>query len=442
MKSLRSFLLFVPVICLLNGTSAFAEKDYLAFFKDGSVKIKGKFDGETYFSSADASTAFQYALDRFKAEGGTLEIGSGSFLLKKPLILFDNTHIRGCGRATKLLVDTDNGEGIGIICKDAKGVMISHMTVSAGQNPDAKTGIIIDNSGEVKVQRVFSVGFSAYGLWMRNNSFLCEISSCSFAGNEKSNLYLENLNWGKYGNFIPNLISDCTIYGGGKGIECNYVIVLNIVACNIYQTREVGIHIYKMSNSILVNSCRTFQISSDAMVVEGSHELNVTGNIFCWSTGDGIVVRDAAWGTISANNIIDNGSINPGGVNFQSNFEDIEEDIPLKNGISLYSVRGFNISNNTIFNWELAPKMKYGIYEDETSFNNIIEGNNINYYMEAGVLSEGTGTLVTNNKGLDNATYFEIKDINDMKSILGIYRPGTVQSFQPELTEEWIDSLK
>jgi hypothetical protein len=165
------------------------------------------------------------------------------------------------------------------------------------------------------------------------------------AGNQKANLYLENLNWGTYGNFIPNLVSNCTIYGGGKGIECNYVIVLNIIGCNIYQTNDIGIHIYKQSNSVLVNSCRTFQISSDAMVVEKSDELNVTGNIFCWSTGNGIVVKNAAWGNISGNNIIDNGSYNPGGINFKSTFDDVKEKMPLMNGISLSGVKGYVINS-------------------------------------------------------------------------------------------------
>jgi hypothetical protein len=218
--------------------------------------------------------------------------------------------------------------------------------------------------------------------------------------------------------------------------------VLNIIACNIYQTSDIGIHLYNMSNSILVSGCRTFQISSDALVVEGAHELNVTGNIFCWSTGHGMVIRDAAWGTICGNNIIDNGSYNPGGVNFKSNFEDVSEEMPLMNGICLSKVRGFNVSNNTIFNWELAPKMLYGIHEDSSCFRNVIEGNNINYYLEADVLSEGQQTVVSNNVGLPDDTYFEIDEFSKRQSIKGHFRPGTIQSFQPELIQQYIDRLK
>jgi hypothetical protein len=155
-----------------------------------------------------------------------------------------------------------------------------------------------------------------------------------------------------------------------------------------------------------------------------------------------MVIRDAAWGTICGNNIIDNGSYNPGGVNFKLNFEDLEEEMPLMNGICLSKVRGFNISNNTIFNWELAPKMRYGIHEDGSCFKNVIEGNNINYYLEADVLSEGEQTTVGNNVGLADDTYFEIHEFSSRQSIKGHFRQGTIQSYQPELMQQFINSLK
>ncbi len=417
-------------------------QDFNVFLDGRTVKVEGRYDRTELFSSRDASEAIQYALDQVSETGGDIHLGSGSFELDSPLRIHGHTSLQGSGRSTRLLVTEQNSEGVGIICKEANGVEISDLRLSAGDNENARTGLIIDNSGDVKVFNIYSVGFADYGLWMRNQSFLCEISSSSFAGNMKANVFLDSLNWGTVGNFIPNLLANCTIYGGGKGIECNYVIVLNIVACNIYQTNDYGIHLYNASNSVLVSGCRTFQISSHAVVVEDTHELNVTGNIFCWALGDGIVVRNAAWGTICGNNVIDNGSFNPGGVNFESHFEDVKEEMPLQNGITLEAVRGFNISNNTIFNWNLAPKMKYGIYEDAKSYKNVIEGNNINYYMDASVLSEGSETTVSNNVELDDVTYVEVGNYAKRHSHEGPFRPGRIQSYQPELVEEFIESLK
>jgi hypothetical protein len=417
-------------------------QDFLIYLDGDEVKVEGRFDRVEHFSSKDASEAIQFALDEIAESGGDVILGSGRFFLDRPLKISTNCSLRGSGRSTKLMVSEDNEEGVGIMCWYANGVEISDLCLSSGDNEKAKTGLIIDRCGDVKVFNIFSVGFAEYGLWLRNQSFLCEVSSCTFAGNMKSNVYLDSLNWGIYGNFIPNLLADCTIYGGGKGIECNYVIVLNIVACNIYQTNDYGIHLYKTSNSVLINGCRTFQISSHAVVVENTHELNITGNIFCWSLGDGIVVEQGAWGTICGNNVIDNGSFNPGGVNFESHFEDVKEEMPLQNGITLKEVRGFNVSNNTIFNWNLAPKMRYGIYEDSQSYKNVIEGNNINYYMDAAVLSEGAETIVSNNVELDDVTFVEVRDYAKRHSYEGHFRPGRIQSYQPELTEEFIESLK
>lgn len=73
--------------------------------------------------------------------------------------------------------------------------------------------------GDCKVRDVFAVGFADYGIWVRNNSFLCEVRGCTLAGNDKANLYLHELARGNYGDFIPTLVTNCIAYGGGKGIE-------------------------------------------------------------------------------------------------------------------------------------------------------------------------------------------------------------------------------
>lgn len=423
--------------------SAFAQ-DFDVFLDGTELKVAGQFDRKPHFSGASASEAIQFALDQAGKTGGSVRLGSGRFHLDAALQIPAQVRLSGSGRATKLQVSPKNTGGTAIICKESHGAEVSDLCLTAGDNGKALVGLIVDASGEVKVRNVCAVGFSDYGIWVRNHAFLCEISGCVLAGNSKVNLYLEDMHAGTFGDFIPNIITNCTIYGGGKGIECNHVIVLNITGCSIYQTNGTGIHLHSQSNSVLVSGSRTFQITGDAMVVEGStHELNVTGNIFCWSTGHGIVVRHGAWGTITGNNIIDIGSCNPVGKNNTMRFANMKEEIPLKNGISLTQTRGYTISSNTIFNWNLAPKMRFGIHEDNKSFKNIITGNNVNYTFENAVLAEGSESVVRDNVSLADVTHAEIGKLDSGKSIDGPFKKdGVVQTYQPELTQKFIDSLK
>lgn len=403
----------------------------------------GQFDRKVYKSSPEAAVALQFALDRLSPSGGELKIGNGNFLLNEPIKVHDNTSVVGSGRATRLRVTAKNEEGIGIICKNSKGVEISELTLSAGDNVNANTGLIIDNSGELKIQNLASVGFSQYGLWLRNKSFLCEIINCSLAGNGKANLHFSDLaGHGPIGDYVPNLIAGCLIYGGGKGIEADKALCLNITGCVIFQTHDVGIHLRNGSNSVLINGCRVYQAGSDALLVEASHELNVTGNIFCWPVGHGIVIRKSAWGTITANNIIDVGSYNPGGPTLKLKFPDIKAEIASKNGVALTGVRGYQVSNNAIFNWASAPKMNCGIHEDRSCFKNIIAGNNINYFQQAAVLSEGKETAVSGNMGLGDAAYNKVQELDSRISVKEPFDKGYIHSFQPKLVQEFIDRLK
>ena len=414
-------------------------------YPDGKrIYVKDSFTGKTAFKSEDAAEAIQHALDAAAEDGGSVSLSSGRFYLDAPLKVASDVALSGSGRATKLEVTAENEEGIGIIAKDTMGVSVSDLCLTAGDNEAAKIGIVLDNCGNARVSNIFAVAFSEYGLAIQNKSFLSEIVSCVFAGNKKANIYGKDLNWGDHGDFIPNLISNCTIYGGGKGIELDFVIVMNIVGCNIYQTNDIGIHIYNQSNSVAVVGSRTFQISADAVVVHNSHELNITGNVFCWHTGNGIVIEACAWGVISGNEVIDNGSYNPGGDNFKSFFKDLNpDDIPLTTAIILDQSRGYTVSNNTIFNWRLAPKMEYGIHEKANSFKNLIQGNNINYFLEAAIKSEGAETLVANNVELADVTHAEIGKFHGHHRIEGKFLyEEKCQSYQPELTQQLIDTLR
>jgi hypothetical protein len=255
------------------------------------------------------------------------------------------------------------------------------------------------------------------------------VRGCSLAGNGKAGIFLDRHRRGKFGDFIPNLITNCIVYGGGKGIDCFGTTVLNIVACCVYQTGDIAFHVHDVSYSVLISGCRSFQIGSHAVVAENNGEFNLSSNIFCWHTGHGVVVKDCGWGTICGNEIIDSGSYNPGTVDFATRIDAVPPDVPLYNGIDLSDSRGFNISGNTVFNWPQARKMQVGIREDKGCYDNNIVGNTVNYFEKAGILAEGTGTRVSDNMIEADRPYH------------GNPNGEMIQSFQAELTSQFIDSL-
>jgi hypothetical protein len=273
-------------------------------------------------------------------------------------------------------------------------------------------------------------GFNEYGIWLRNNAFLCEISGCSLAGNRGANIYIDHLSRGDFGDFIPNLVTNCIIYGGGKGIDIDRAIVLNIVGCVVYQTKNIAYHVRNTSNSVLITGCRSFQISGPAVAVEDTHEFNLSSNIFCWHTEEGVRMRNCNWGTITGNEIIDTGSYNPGTRDTTTQFSDIVSEIPLFDGISMQNCKGFTVNGNAIFNWPVCPKMNVGIHIDKDCYKVNVVGNNINYYETSGVSSTGREIVMAN-----NVTYAD-------KPFQSAHEIGTtIQSFYPKLTDDFITSI-
>jgi hypothetical protein len=282
------------------------------------------------------------------------------------------------------------GEGI-------HGACVADLAVAAEPRGGGVAGVVLASCGDCRVRDVLALGFARYGVWIRSSSFLCEVRGCQLVDNREANLFLDTLREGRAGDYIPNLVTNCMIYGGGRGIECKSAIVVNIVACAVYQTSDTAYYLHEDSNSVVLSGCRSFQISGDAVVVEDSHELNITGNIFCWHTGHGIVVRDSFWGTIAANEIIDTGSYNTGQRDRTSTHEDVPADFENRDGIRLSGVRGYHVGGNTVFNWGVAPPLAVGIREEERCLKNQIVNNNINWFRDADVISRGEGSTCEGN---------------------------------------------
>ena len=341
--------------------------------QDAAYQVYTAVPQRLLFTSEVAHEAITFAVS-------TIQDGGGEIDLDAPITLKNNVWLHGSGRGTKLSVGPNNHEGFSIFCSGLVGVEISNLALIGRDNPYAVAGIVLDACGNCMIHDVFCVRFSRYGIWIRNETILSEIRGCSLAGNHGANIFFDKHRRGKYGDFVPNLVTNCIIYGGGKGIDCLETTVLNIVACAIYQTRDIAIHIRDVSYSVLVTGCRTFQIGGHAVVVENTGEFNLSSNILCWHTGHGVVVKNCGWGIIVGNEIIDSGSYNAGVKDFTTRISEVPPDVPLCNGISFYKARGFNVTGNTIFNWPQARKLNNGICEDEYSRKNNFTCNNINYY--------------------------------------------------------------
>lgn len=202
-------------------------------------------------------------------------------------------------------------------------------------------------------------------------------------------------------------------------------------------SKSVGFYLHDQSNSTLISGCRTFQIQDDAVRVVDSHELNVSGNIFCWHDGHGIVLDNVIWGNVNGNNFIDNGHINivPPDGNVTSYMVLVPDSLnvvdSLKNGIYVTNgTKGVSFSGNAIFNWGSNAPLKHGIHEDATCSENVFTGNNINFSHGQGILSEGVKSVLGINVSNEKEPY--LGAIDSLNQKYHRYDPRKIQRFIEE----------
>lgn len=345
----------------------------------------------------------------------------------------------GRGVSTRLVAD-DDFEGASVLhLFNIDRCVVRDLLIDIDSSENAYSGILIEQSGSCLIENVTVSGSDESGIWMRDRSFLCEIRSCRLVNNKRAGIFLEKFDGdGRAGDFIPNLVTNCTIYGGGYGIECDKAILANIIGCQIFMTSLPAIYAYNFSDSVLINACRAFQIRNDAVVFENAHEVNISGNIFCWVEGNGIVLNGTTWGTVSGNQCIDSGHVNipPEAGEPYSLMVDIPEGMDvmsdLKCGIRMINgARGLSISDNAIYNWGTNPPLLHGIYEDDTCSNNLIAGNNLNYCHEEPVRALGKGTVVTANLSEKDEPYMGGEHIEAKR----------LHRYNPARLEAWIQSM-
>lgn len=376
--------ILVSLLFAINASHANTIQDYEIYTNGESFTLRGQVDREVIEESTSAAELIQSAIDRLADDGGEVMLHRGLYTLDAPLNLKKRVTLRGKGRGTKLVVSSKNEKGIGIIIEETKAAVVANLSLEPHERHALKAGILLEHSGECKIRDVLVKGFGEYGIWIRNHSFLCEISSSEFADNNRANVFFDDLRKGRAGRYLPNLLTNCMIYGGTYGVEGSRALVVSINDCVFVQNQKHAIYLHNSSNSVLISGCRTYQIEDDAVFVENSHEVNIVSNIFCWHRGHGIVLERAKWGSIASNNIIDSG------------VRALDEE--LRNGIVLRNnTKGIQVTSNALFNWGDQVPMKYGIIEDSSCVKNLISHNSINYFENEGVKSEGENSIAKDN---------------------------------------------
>lgn len=363
-------------------------QDYDVYRNGPRVEVRGRISGEVVRAEANAAAAIQRALDLASEQGGgTVTLQPGTYLLSRAIRLPSRVTLRGSSRATVLRLAPENESGIVLLGEEADGVAVADLTLDGDHDacPASTAGVVLDHCGDCRLSGVNAARFGQYGIWARNNCFLCTVDGCTAADNAAANIFFDRQqNGGRGGDYVPNLIIGCTCYGGGTGIEVHRSIVLNVIGCQVFQPNWHAYHIHGRSNSVLVSGCRSFQCEQNAVLVEHSHEINLSSNIFCWHRGHGIELVGVQWGTVTGNNVIDQGVRDREG--------QPKDGIWLRGGC-----RGLQVTGNAVFNWGDQIPMRIGILEEDDCYKNVINGNNINYCVEDGVLAQGDESVVTAN---------------------------------------------
>lgn len=342
---------------------------------------------EIFSEDARADVVFNRCITALAEQGGgEIRVGPGTFEFHAPVELGSRIRITGSGRSTALKAANDNRDGTIFIASEKDEILLSDFVCQGNpsNNSEKSAGIIIDNCGDSEIRSVFARDFSGYGFWLRNDAFLCRIHDCVSARNGKAGYYISDINaGGRGGDYITSDIKDCLSYAErGNGFELISSLCVNISGCNVYHAKGNGYYFRQGANSILLTGSRCFKAEGNGILVENSHELNVTSNIVCWNRGHGIELNHVIWGTVTGNEFIDSGG-------------SVE---PKKHGIYIHTdSRGIQVTGNNVFAWEDQLPMIYGIYENDDCQSNNITGNFINRYENEAIYCRGKGSVAADN---------------------------------------------
>lgn len=428
----------IRVLLILLGFNlifkAHAAENLVVAEANGSYKVLEQLSSQELLVSKSADEAIQFAIDLLP-KGGVINLLAGNYLVKKQINLKSFITLTGSGTSSVIRIQPGHDTGIAIQGDSVVKVIINNFSVIASRNDSlALSAIRLSGCGDCLVSDITCLGMKRAGVWFNASTYLSEIRSCKFLNIEGAGVFLDNLATGIGGEYLPNLVHNCIAYRCGIGFLLNRAIVANLNGCIAHQCKNA--FNLQRSNSICITGGRSFQIEEEAVIVNGSHEINITGNIFCWSVKEAIKVTNVRWGTITGNNLIDVGSINyyipelnPDKKQHLAFPPPVDLEIPLFSALTLDDVKGVTITGNALFNWPVCPKMLYGIYEKDNCSSNLITSNNINWVQNEGVKSLGKNTIVANN--------LTVSDENHLSPHKGVY-----QVFDVKILDEIIQKME
>lgn len=364
--------------------------DVIVSARQGAFQVRAFEEAPQTFAKADEALARAVTLAE-EMGGGCVRLLAGEYPTTRPVVLRSRVRLVGSGRATRIVLHNREGAAA-ISAEEADAVEVADLAVIAGTTRQEAIGILFHHCGDCRLTGTFAKGFAEAGVMVRKNSFLCRVEG-AVAADCGRGFHLQYLSVdGRGGDFLPSLLLGCSAYGGGVGFALEKSVVINLVGCMVHQTRSHGFLLWNHSNSVVLSGCRTFQIEGDAVHVDESHEFNATGNIFCWTRGDNIVLRRVSWATICGNNIIDAGVRDHSG--------------ELRNGVVIRDkCEGVQVTGNNVFNWGDQTEMKWGILEDGTGRKISVVANNINYFREGGYKLPAETTTEAYNVALGAPSY-------------------------------------
>lgn len=262
-----------------SGSDNSLNQGFIVLKKGTTFVALNSVGNEIFAEDKHADIIFRRCISTLAASGGgEIKVENGVFPFHTPVKLESRIKILRSGRTTTFVPASDNTDGVIFVASGKDEILLSDFVcqVDVLSTNEKASGIIIENCGDCKVRSVFIRDFSGYGFWLRNDSFLCRFVDCAAANNGKAEYYISDINaGGRGGDYIKN----CTSYASrGKGIEVYASLCVNTVGCNMYHPKRNGYYFQQGSNSILLSGSRCFKAEGNGILIENSHELNVSSN--------------------------------------------------------------------------------------------------------------------------------------------------------------------
>ena len=324
--------------------------------------------------------------------GGEITIKQGDFPIHAPINLENRVTIRGAGNASILRLMSDNEKGIILSAESKTQIKLENFTCAGDESHpnENSTGVFFSKTGLSEIKSVYSHDFRGYGFWLKDDCFANLLVENMTSGNDKAGYFIDKTLWvntNPGGGFVPNKLIGCYSYAeDGHGFLFEKAICQDIVGCVYYLPKGHGFY-FRNSTSNLISGCRGFMGFKNGIMLENTHEMNISSNIIGWNWGHNLEMFHSTWAIVSANEFIDAGG---------------RQDP--KYGVYMHGdVRACQISNNLIFNWLDNQIMQGGIFESEECSENQITDNIINYYKDKDVESLGKNSRTGFNLGIPHA---------------------------------------